>query len=542
MTVFTPHFSAAEAAPRPLLPARRAGRGRRWPDTAGTVAAILVAGVLAGCAATPVAEQNDFSADQANQVFVTGYESIAERFVDAVAIGNVAFAGLHGLSTIDPDLDVARQGDKVELTQGGIVKADFQAPDDHDPDAWADLTVKALDLARSLSPKAQAASTEELYQAVFTKALPTLDEFSRYSGVETASLHRAAREGFGGVGFEFATMPDGTLRITAILPDTPAAKGGLQIGDRITHVNGTEVIGLDVPRITHLLRGRVNTEVDLTVLREGEPTPVSLAFERDLIVPPTVSANREGDVGYVRITGFNQRTTANVSRAVFDLKAEGPMKGLVLDLRNNPGGLLDQAIGVADLFLSDGEVLSTRGRHPDSSQEYEASGEDIIGGLPMVVLMNGESASAAEVVAAALQDRARAVLVGTVSYGKGTVQNVVHLPNDGELTITWSRIYSPAGYAFHRLGLMPGVCTSTEETPESVIADLRSGRIDPAAALSRWRMAHADSRHSPAELRAACPPRHDMPQNDIAVARDLLDDHDLFAKAMRGPYPAVATR
>jgi carboxyl-terminal processing protease len=518
-----------------------AARTRR-PRGARGAAAIVLAALLAGCATTPVAQKDDFSADEADQVFVAGYESIAERFMDAVAIGNVAFEGLHGLSTLDPALDIAREGDKVDLTKGGTVEAEFQAPDDHDADAWADLTVKALDRARSLSSIARAASMEDLYRAVFDKALPSLDEFSRYAGAEAARMHRASREGFGGVGFEFATMPDGTLRITAILPDTPAAKGGLKVGDLITHVNGIDVVTLGLPQITHLLRGHVNTEVDLTVLREGESAPVKLAFERDLIVPPTVVSNREGDVGYVRITGFNQRTAANVSRAVFDLKAGGPMRGLVLDLRNNPGGLLDQAIGVADLFLTDGEILSTRGRHPDSSQEYEASGEDILEGLPMVVLVNGESASAAEVVAAALQDRGRAILVGTVSYGKGTVQNVIHLPNDGELTITWSRIYSPAGYAFHRLGLMPGVCTSTEDTPDAVISDLRSGRIDPAAALAGWRKAHSDSRHSPAELRATCPPRHDMRKGDLAVARDLLDDRELFTKAMHGPYPAVATR
>ncbi|MGB8274352.1 MAG: S41 family peptidase [Alphaproteobacteria bacterium] len=505
---------------------------------------LAVAGLLAAsCATAPAPDATVQSSDETGRVLTVGYESISERYVDSVVIGNVALAGLHGLSTIDPDLDVLREGDKVELVQGGAVKASLQAPDDHDPDAWAALTANAFTLARGMSAKISQASADIELDAVFGRALPTLDEFSRYAGLETARMHRASREGFGGIGFEFTPAEQGALQVTAIIPDTPAAKGGLKVGDKIMEVDGATVAGLDPAGIARLLRGRVNTSVTLIVRRDGETGPLRLTFERDLIVPTTVTAKRDGDIGYLHVSGFNQRTAISVSQAFFDLKAQGPLKGLVLDVRNNPGGLLDQAVAVADLFLKDGEIISTRGRHPDSSQQFDASGQDISDGLPIAVLINGESASAAEIVAAALQDRGRAILVGSNSFGKGTVQNVIRLPNDGELTITWSRIFSPSGFAFHHLGLMPNVCTNkASATADSLVNDLRAGRIDPATTLNRWRSLSTSTVASPAEVRATCPPRHDMSETDVAVARSLLEDKDLFARAVRPPYPTVATR
>jgi carboxyl-terminal processing protease len=522
-----------------LASPRRGSPHRRFAAAAGLGAAAL----LGACVAAQQTGNDGFSAERADQVFAAGYESIFTRYVDQVAIGPVALDGLEGLSELDAEIHVDRSGDKVELKRGGAVVAGFPVPAADDADAWADLTVKVLRASRSASPRLMSASTEEMYQVVFDKALTDLDEFSRYAGRDLATSHRALRDGFGGIGFEFTLTPDQALKVTMIVPDTPADRNGLQTGDVITDIDGRPVAGLDRDEISHRLRGRVNTPVSVTVRRAGTDGAVKLTFDRALIVPPTVTARIEDGIAYLAISSFNQKTAESLAASYEQIKGQGPIKGVVLDLRNNPGGLLDQAIAVSDLFLDGGEIVATHGRHPDSNQRFEASGNDVAKGLPMVVLINGDSASAAEIVAAALQDQKRAVLVGSNSFGKGTVQNVIHLPNDGELTLTWSRIEAPSGYAFHRLGIMPTLCTSKSSlSVHDLVADLRGGRITTGTLLAAWRTEHDGDDKETDELRASCPPRHDLSAADLEVARDVLEDSELYARALNLSGPAVAAK
>lgn len=501
---------------------------------------IAAAAALGACVAAQQSNPYSFSADRADQVFAAGYESIATRYVDNVVIGSVALDGMDGVAEIDPELRVVRADDKVELKRGGSLLYGFPAPRDDDADAWADLTVKVVAASRAASPQIMNTSAEDIYRAVFEKALGDLDEFSRYAGTDLANTHRALRDGFGGIGFEFTLTPDGNLKVTGVVPNTPADRQGLQVGDLITEIDGKSVAGLDRDEISRRLRGRVSTRVVLTMQRSGAGGTVSIDFDRALIVPPTVTAKLEGGIAYIAITSFNQRTAESVASGFAQLKAQGTIKGIVLDLRNNPGGLLDQAIAVADLFLDGGEIIATHGRHPDSNQRFEASGNDVAKGVPMVALINGDSASAAEIVAAALQDQDRAVLVGSNSFGKGTVQNVIHLPNDGELTLTWSRIEAPSGYAFHRLGIMPTVCTANEPVNvHDLVANLRHGNGEVGHLLAAWRSGHGDEKTK--EMRASCPPRHDLAAIDLEVARDVLEDTDLYARALKISGPAVAS-
>lgn len=517
---------------------------RRLTPRASHLAAaggIAAAAALGACVAAQQSNPNSFSADRADQVFAAGYESIATRYVDNVVIGSVALDGMEGVADIDPELRVVRDGDKVELKRAGSLLYGFPAPRDDDADAWADLTVKVVGASRAASPQIMNTSAEDLYRAVFEKALGDLDEFSRYAGTDLANLHRALRDGFGGIGFEFTLTPDGNLKVTGVVPDTPADRQGLQVGDLITEIDGKSVAGLDRDEISRCLRGRVNTHVTLTMQRSGAGGTVTTDFERALIVPPTVTAKLENGIAYIAISSFNQRTAEGVASGFAQLKAQGTIKGIVLDLRNNPGGLLDQAIAVADLFLDGGEIIATHGRHPDSNQRFEASGNDVAKGVPMVALINGDSASAAEIVAAALQDQDRAVLVGSNSFGKGTVQNVIHLPNDGELTLTWSRIEAPSGYAFHRLGIMPTVCTANAAVNvHDLVANLRHGSGDTGRLLTAWRSGQ-DGDEKTKEMRASCPPRHDLAAIDLEVARDVLEDTDLYARALKISGPAVAS-
>jgi len=510
---------------------------KRLPAFAVGVAA---AALLAACVAAQPTGDDAFSAERTTQEFAAGYEAISERYVDKTAISTVALAGLGGLSVLDPEIEIDRDGDKVEMRRAGVLLSSFAAPGDDDANGWADLTVKALMLGRAASPQVMNASPESIYEAVFDNSLTKLDEFSRYAGRDLARNHRAMRDGFGGIGFEFTVTSDRTMKITSVVGDTPAEHGGLQVGDAVTQIDGRPVTDLNRDEITSLLRGRVGSHTTLTIYRMENDGPLKLTFERALIVPPTITAELQGDIAYLTISSFNQRTAISLSAAFDQLRSHGVVKGVVLDLRGNPGGLLDQAIAVADLFLDGGEIIETHGRHPDSNQRFDASGNDIAKGLPMAVLINGDSASSAEIVAAALQDQRRAVLVGSTSFGKGTVQNVIRLPNDGELTLTWSRIEAPSGYAFHKLGIMPTLCTSkSAESARDLEADLRSGRIDSAHILAAWRSGH-DGGQTTDELRSNCPAWHDIVGEDLQVAKDVLDDSELYSRAMKLSEPAVA--
>jgi len=505
-----------------------------------TGVAIAAAAVLSACVTADQSGPAQFSFDRADEVFLSGYDSIATRYVDDISVADVAAKGLDGLSDVDADITVARDSNHVSVTRHGALLASFPAPADDDVRGWSDLTVKVLKSGRNASMRVAAASPERLYEAVFDSALTELDEYSRYAGTDLARLHRDLRDGFGGIGFDYTMTPDRALSVTTVLPDTPAANEGLKVGDVITDINGTPVFGMDREELARLLRGRVNSEVTVSVRRAGSDGPVLLTFQRALILPPTVTARVDSGIAYLTVSSFNHKTAGSVASKFAKLTAETELKGVVLDLRNNPGGLLDQAVAVADLFLERGEIVATHGRHPDSNQQFDASGTDIAQGLPMVVLINGESASAAEIVAAALQDQGRAVLVGSNSFGKGTVQNVIHLPNDGELTLTWSRIEAPSGYVFHHKGLMPALCTSrTDAAGPKLMAELQGGKIETGALLAAWRAADDSDQKTTEELRQSCPPSRDATKADTEVARDVIGDSELYAQVIRLGAPTI---
>jgi carboxyl-terminal processing protease len=251
-------------------------------------------------------------------------------------------------------------------------------------------------------------------------------------------------------------------------------------------------------------------------------------------VPETVTYRREGDIGYFRIYQFNQDTADSLQRAIENARNDigDQMRGIVLDLRDDPGGLLDQAVAVSDLFMTSGRIVSTQGRHPDSRQYFEATSGDITRGLPIAVLINGGSASASEIVAAALQDSGRGVIIGSNSYGKGTVQTVLRMPNDGEFTLTWARFHAPSGYTLHHLGVLPTICTEKgDEDATSIMAELGTGRLKPIPVLQRDTVSPDDTA-SLDKLRAACPAVRGTRALDLDVALRLLNQPRLYAKAV----------
>lgn len=301
----------------------------------------------------------------------------------------------------------------------------------------------------------------ELIEAAIGGMLASLDPHSSYLSPEDAAAMRVQTRGeFGGLGIE-VTQEDGFVKVVSPMDGTPADEAGMESGDFITHVDGESVLGLSLDEAVDLMRGPVGSEIIITVVREGENEPFDVSIIRDTIKLTAVRARTEGSTVVLRISTFNDQTTPNLISGLNEqIEAAGGIdniNGVVLDLRNNPGGLLNQAIRVSDQFLESGEIVSTRGRNPEDGERFNATPGDLAEGLPIVVLINGGSASASEIVAGALQDHRRAIVVGTKSFGKGSVQTVMPLRGDGAMRLTTARYYTPSGRSIQALGVSPDI-------------------------------------------------------------------------------------
>ncbi|WP_171230380.1 S41 family peptidase [Ruegeria sp. HKCCA4008] len=302
---------------------------------------------------------------------------------------------------------------------------------------------------------------EELIEAAIDGMLTSLDPHSSYLSPDDAEQMRVQTRGeFGGLGIE-VTQEDGFVKVVSPIDDTPADEAGIEAGDFITHVDGESILGLTLDKAVDLMRGPVGSEIVITVVREGEPDPFDVTIIRDTIKLTAVRARTEGTSVVLRVTTFNDQTFPNLQEGLKEQIEEAggidKVNGVVLDLRNNPGGLLTQAIKVSDAFLNEGEIVSTRGRNPEEGERFNATPGDLAEGKPIVVLINGGSASASEIVAGALQDHRRAIVVGTKSFGKGSVQTVMPLRGDGAMRLTTSRYYTPSGRSIQALGVSPDI-------------------------------------------------------------------------------------
>ena len=475
-----------------------------------------------------------FSETQAADVVSAGYSGITEQYIEKVSVRDIAIEGLRGLGAIDPSLTVAEAEGRVILSSSGREVARFKPPKDDDIAGWAKLTADISLAAREQSAEMKAVDMESFFEAVFDGVLSNLDIFSRYAGAREARKNRANRDGFGGIGIRYR-IKDGIPVITSVLDKTPAATAGLRKDDRITHVDGVTLAGFSRDDISNKLRGPTHTLVELTIQRAGVPDTLNVEIERAHIFPATVMASAADGIVVLRIKGFNQDTARSLEAALKKARADlgDGIKGLVLDLRGNPGGLLKQSVKVANLLLSQGQIISTRGRHTDSIHHYEASGRDLAAGWPVIVLVDGKSASAAEIVAAALQDRDRAVLIGTSSFGKGSVQTVIRLPNDGEITLTWSRLIAPSGYMLHGLGVLPAICTSgVKDGADAVIQNVMANHEKTEETLIAWRQPGLRDEPKRNALRANCPSQRRRDDFEIRVARKLIADQTLYAQAL----------
>ena len=327
---------------------------------------------------------------------------------------------------------------------------------------------------------------DSLVESAINGMLTSLDPHSNYLNTKNFNDMKVQTRGeFGGLGIE-VSMENGLVKVVSPIDDTPAARAGLKPGDLITHLDGEPVQGLTLPEAVEKMRGPINSEIKLTIHREGRD-PFDVKLVRATIKIQSVRSHLEGDsIGYVRITTFNEQTDVGLSNAIKSFKQQAGNKliGVVLDLRNDPGGLLDQAVAVSNAFLDKGEIVSTRGRRSEDAQRYDArAGGDITRGLPVVVLINGGSASASEIVAGALQDHHRAILLGTRSFGKGSVQTIIPLPGHGAMRLTTARYYTPSGRSIQAKGIDPDIVVDAAKIEKA--SEKGDGKVATASDLKR---------------------------------------------------------
>ena len=368
---------------------------------------------------------------------------------------------------------------------GATVPAGFAAQEsDSKADTYRMLELFGDVFERVRSDYVEKVSDEELIEAAIEGMLSHLDPHSTYLNKQRFRDMQVQTKGeFGGLGIE-VTMEKGYVKVVSPIGDTPAARAGLQAGDLITQLNKQPVQGLTLSQAVEKMRGPVKTNIVLTIQRGNKPA-FDVTLTRDRIKIQSVRSHAEGKVGYIRITSFSEQTDKGLKRAIERLKKEigsNNVVGYILDLRNNPGGLLDQAVSVADTFLDQGEIVSTRGRKEDTGQRFYATAGDLIDGKPLVVLVNGGSASASEIVAGALKDHRRAILLGTRTFGKGSVQTIIPLGRAGAIKLTTQRYYTPSGHSIQAKGIEPDILVPQAKIEPIASAEpMRSERDLPGA-------------------------------------------------------------
>jgi carboxyl-terminal processing protease len=504
----------------------------RPPTALARVSSFVLLVIVAACA-----ERQALPNDPTGRLFARGLDEITDLYIAPVSSRKLVLAGAARLSRLDNKFSVsetaASDGAQLVLAYGGTEVAAYAIPSHDDPHDWGALMGRLVAATKAASPTLAALSEEQIDKALFDGITGSLDRFSRYASPETARDQRAARDGFGGIGVTLEAS-NGEFRITAVTPHSAADVAGILPDDRLIAVDNLPIAGRSQSDVVHALRGPILSPVQLTIYRPSLGQRRTYHLQRELVILPTVTVSRDGGIAVFQVTSFNQNTTQQIVEALATLKDTPglPLRGIVLDLRGNPGGLLDQAVSLADVFIAAGPIVSTIGRHPASHQFFEASGDSVAPQIPVVVLINGSSASSSEIVAAALQDVGRAVLVGSTSYGKGTVQTVLRLPNDGELTLTWAQLVTPSGYLLNQHGVVPTLCTSDlgddDYSLQIAIQRLTSMQVSPISPRPRAAL----DENAWSQLRQSCPARHGDHAIDLKIAKRLLADPVLYSEAV----------
>ncbi len=493
----------------------------------------LIVVLFAGQAhAEQVGAEPGFNPSLAAEVTAAALAFMAPRTLEPVPVSQLTVWGLRGLTALDPRLTAELRDNSLRLSQADRVLFAEPPPEDENPVAWAAAFVTLSSVAWTASPGVRHAGTIGILQSFFDEMFNHLDPYSRYVPPGAAAEDREMRSGTAGLGLTLAVR-GGVVTVVEAIADGPGALAGLRPGDRILSVDDQPTRGRDAVTVGGWIAGPDDTSV-FVAWRGRDGRTRSAEMTRAMVPPETVFGQTVNDMLLIRVTGFNRRTGERVAHEVEQaVTATRPPAGVVLDLRGNRGGLLREAVAAASALLPPGVVAVTAGRDPQATRVWRTDTGEIAGGLPLVVLVDGRSASAAEVLAAALSDRGRAVVVGSATLGKGLVQTIDPLPDGGELFLTWSRILAPGGWPIQGLGVLPQVCTSLgQDVLSRQLAALADGVQPMQDAIDRHRAARAPL--TPVQvlaLRSACPAAEGR-DADLAAARTVIANPAVYAAAL----------
>lgn len=507
----------------------------------GLIALLAVAAavlVMSGLRAEPFHGTETFDQEQAAHIAAVALAFMAPRILDPVPPSQLTVWGLRGLTTLDARLLTQWTGAALRLTRrdptGNVLLRQLPAPPAQDAVAWGEVAGTMLRSGWDASRNVRAVGAGEVISSFFDELFNHLDPYSRYLSPLDAAAERAAREGKAGVGMTVAAQGS-RLVVRDVAPDGPAATAGIRRGDILVGIDGEPAGDEDPASAGDALAGDEDTDVSVEIRHDGHRR--ALTLRRAQITPQTVRASREGSLLVLRISAFAGDTGMRLQRALAGA-VRGPVRGVVIDLRGNRGGVLTQAVSSADALLTGGIVAVTAGRDPEANHTFVAEGSDLAHGLPVVVLVDGQSASAAEILAAALADQHRAVVVGSSTVGKGLVQTIDDLPDGGSLFITWSRVLAPLSWPIQGLGVLPQVCTSFgQDAAMRQLRALADGDQPMRAALDRHRASRAPVPAAEAlEIRQACPAAEGR-DADLEAARFLIAHPRAYEAALLGPAP-----
>ncbi|HEX5326299.1 MAG TPA: S41 family peptidase [Acetobacteraceae bacterium] len=476
-----------------------------------------------------------FNAALTTRIYAAGLNFIAPRALDAVSIPQLAIWGLRGLTALDADLIASETGGRLVLGTAQRVIYAATPPAQPTAEAWAAAATAMAQAAWQTSAAVRRAGTQGIVQSFFDELFNHLDPYSRYVRPGLAAEEEAERQGSAGAGLTLVRGHRAVV-VATVVPDGPAASAGIRAGDRIIAVDGQSVAAQQPATVAARIAGPDGSRVRITWRgRDGRRRQADL--ERAVVPPQTVFADRVADMVVLRLTGFSRSTAIGFAEPVAKaLESHRPPDGIVIDLRGNRGGLLTEAVTVADELLPAGIVAIEQGRDPAANRIWTSASGELAKDVPVVVLVDGRTGSASEILAAALSDRGRAVVVGSSTLGKGLVQTFTTLPDGGELFVTWSRVLAPRGWPIQGLGVLPQVCTSLgEDALERQLQALADGVQPMAAAIARARAARPTVPAAEmVAIRSACPASegHDV---DLDVAHFLIDNPAAYAAALLPP-------
>ena len=501
-----------------------------------TRATVLLILLISASASARAQAPGAFDPRIVTSVYVEALGFMYPRVLEETPISRMTIWGLRGLNAIDPALTVATTDGRARLFMQGRQVFEAPLPRDESAVAWANTAAALAVVAEGLSQPVRRVGAAGIIQSFFDELFNHLDPYSRYVGPTAAVADRDRREGRAGLGIAVITR-GGSVLIRSIIRESPADMLGLRVGDAILAIDRKPVRGLEVRDVMALIEGEEDSAIQVTWRgRDGRVRDATVA--REMVPPETVFAEMVGNALLIRITGFSRTTDAHLLAVLRDAFGGGrPPDGIIVDLRGNRGGLVRQAVSAADILLPPGVVAITAGRAPEANHVWQSYADELGEDIPVVVIVDGRTASAAEILAGALADRGRAVVIGSTTQGKGLVQTLTGMPDGGELFITWSRVLAPLGWPIQGLGLLPQLCTSRGLDAARRQLDALSGRRQPMAAdLAAHRAARAPlSQTRVQQLQAPCPPS-EARESDIDIARALLGNPVAYQTAL---FPAM---